>query len=202
MSALVATGSMVGMPQSINAASYTQKTITPKDVTLKNPTFGYKDYSKSGLAWAKAGVSPGWASVKVGATGLGNSSAWAFIASKYKYDGKQSEPAYINFKGSYKVEGNPGLVCGNISHKIYVSIHDLTDKSEVTGITVSEQSDESGVMGKYNGKVNHSCLVYLQAGHTYLFKLGIEANASDYGPQIVNEFGDIYLNSVSVKFVK
>ena len=36
----------------------------------------------------------------------------------------------------------------------------------------------------------------------YLFKLGIDANASDYGPQIVDGFGDIYLNSVSVKFVE
>ena len=183
------------------AYAYSKEVKIGKDITLYNPTYSERDGSKEGVAWYKTGARLGHASLSTNAIGLGNAEASALIGKKFKLSGQKSKPAYIKFNGWYNGDMSPGIVSGAAYAKVYVSIYDLTSRSEITGITVYENSLESSFIKKFSGRVSNNLLVYLQPGHEYVCKLGVESSSSNYGPQAVRTTAGVYLDSIKIDFV-
>lgn len=152
------------------------------------------------MQWS--GVSPGRATVRTNVFGGGNAEATAIIGKKAEFTEKKSMPAYVKFNGDYLAGGTPGIIAGSMYNKVYVSVHDLTKHTELTGITVYENSSEVDYFQSSKGKVNHSLLVYLKPSHTYIFKLGVESNTSCYGPSVVDNDGQVNLNSIDINFIE
>lgn len=128
----------------------------------------------------------------------GNSNAWSYTGKKINFRGKKAEPAYIRFKGNYLIAGVP--LTGEVSYKVYISVYDLTSKSELGGVTIEQNSDSLLLLEKTEGTIGHSTQIVLQPGHSYLCKVGVETSASSLGSGAIVRAG-ARLDSVQVDLI-
>lgn len=172
-----------------------------------NKTFTWANAGNSGCPdsnWAPWGSyahgfgyasSPGWADSGSNVNFIGTVGAWGWIGNQIYVAGStgQTRQAKITFSGNYKGQLQTILPStgGSATGKVRVSVFDISSEADLVGTTVFEKTI-AGYEPVYQGPINHSTTLTLQAGRTYALRIGVSSSATckAYNDVSVSQFAD------------